>query len=84
MSLLETIRSIHMEPYDYPLEEDRIAKFPVEPRDSSNLLLYRSGSFAYLFFRVTRPAGTRQLAGIQQYQGYPRPPVLPKGDRSPH
>ncbi len=50
MSLLETIRSIHMEPYDYPLEEDRIAKFPVEPRDSSKLLLYRSGSLSHTRF----------------------------------
>lgn len=50
MSLLETIRSIHMEPYDYPLEEDRIAKFPVEPRDSSNLLLYRSGLLSHTRF----------------------------------
>ncbi len=50
MSLLETIRSIHMEPYDYPLEEDRIAKFPVEPRDSSNLLLYQSGVLSHTRF----------------------------------
>jgi S-adenosylmethionine:tRNA ribosyltransferase-isomerase len=50
MSLLETIRSIHMEPYDYSLEDDRIAKYPVEPRDSSNLLLYRSGSLSHTRF----------------------------------
>jgi len=50
MSLIETIRSIHMEPYNYPLEEDRIAKFPVEPRDSSKLLLYRSGILSHTHF----------------------------------
>lgn len=39
-----------MEPYDYPLEEDRIAKFPVEPRDSSKLLLYDSGALSHTHF----------------------------------
>jgi len=44
MTLLEQIQAIRMEPYDYPLEDTRIARFPVEPRDSSKLLLYRSGT----------------------------------------
>jgi len=50
MSLIETIRSIHMEPYDYPLEETSVAKFPVEPRDSSKLLLYHSGNLSHTRF----------------------------------
>ena len=29
--------------YDYPLPEERIAKFPLEQRDHSKLLLYRNG-----------------------------------------
>jgi len=41
--LLEKIKTIRIEDYAYPLEEERIAKFPVEPRDSSKLLLYKNG-----------------------------------------
>ena len=41
--LLEKIKTIRIEDYVYPLEEERIAKFPVEPRDSSKLLLYKNG-----------------------------------------
>ena len=32
-----------MEDYDYPLPDERIAKFPLAKRDESKLLLYRSG-----------------------------------------
>ncbi|HEY5500231.1 MAG TPA: S-adenosylmethionine:tRNA ribosyltransferase-isomerase [Bacteroidales bacterium] len=41
--MLEKIKTIRIEDYAYPLEEERIAKFPVEPRDSSKLLLYKNG-----------------------------------------
>lgn len=50
MALIDDIRSIHMEPYDYLLDEARIAKYPVEPRDSSRLLLYQSGSLSHSRF----------------------------------
>jgi len=41
--LLKKIQSIRIEDFAYPLPEERIAKFPVEPRDASKLLLYRKG-----------------------------------------
>ncbi|GAB2636764.1 S-adenosylmethionine:tRNA ribosyltransferase-isomerase [Emticicia sediminis] len=33
---------INLEKYNYELPDERIARFPVEPRDSSKLLLYKS------------------------------------------
>lgn len=50
MTLIDAIRGIRMEPYDYPLDEARIAKFPVEPRDSSKLLLYQGGALSHTRF----------------------------------
>lgn len=50
MTLIDSIRGIRMEPYDYPLDESRIAKFPVEPRDASQLLLYKGGELAHTRF----------------------------------
>jgi S-adenosylmethionine:tRNA ribosyltransferase-isomerase len=49
--LLEKIKSIRIEDYAYPLEDDRIAKFPVEPRDSSKLLLYKKGVVSQTVFK---------------------------------
>lgn len=48
--LLHNIQSIRIEDFAYPLPDERIAKFPVEPRDSSKLLLYRSGSIGETTF----------------------------------
>jgi S-adenosylmethionine:tRNA ribosyltransferase-isomerase len=45
-NLLKKIQSIRIEDYAYPLPDERIAKFPVEPRDSSKLLIYRHGEIA--------------------------------------
>lgn len=42
--LLKKIQSIRIEDFAYPLPDERIAKFPVEPRDASKLLLYRKGT----------------------------------------
>ena len=36
-------RAISIADYDYPLPDDRIAKFPLAERDQSKLLVYRSG-----------------------------------------
>lgn len=49
--LLEKIKSIRIEDYAYPLDEERIAKFPVEPRDSSRLLLYQKGNLSETVFK---------------------------------
>lgn len=50
-SLFEKVKSIRIEDYYYPLEEERIAKFPVEPRDSSKLLLYKKGIISESVFK---------------------------------
>lgn len=36
-------RYININDYDYPLPDERIAKFPLSERDSSKLLIYRGG-----------------------------------------
>lgn len=37
-------KDIHISDYNYPLPDERIAKFPLAERDSSKLLLYRHGT----------------------------------------
>lgn len=37
------IPEIHIEEYNYPLPDERIAKYPLEKRDSSKLLCYKDG-----------------------------------------
>ena len=39
-------QSIAIADFDYPLPDDRIAKFPLERRDQSKLLVYRGGNIA--------------------------------------
>ena len=41
--MLDT-RSIRIDDYDYPLPDERIAKFPLARRDSSQLLVYKNGA----------------------------------------
>ena len=45
------MKQILIEDYNYPLPEERIAKYPLEERDSSKLLVYRDGSIAEDHFR---------------------------------
>ena len=46
-------RHIRIEDYDYPLPDERIAKFPLAQRDSSKLLIYRHGQlFDTLFHHL--------------------------------
>ena len=39
----EDPRHIHISEYNYPLPDERIAKFPLPTRDQSKLLIYRRG-----------------------------------------
>ena len=39
-------RDIAIADYDYPLPDERIAKFPLERRDQSKLLVYKNGSIS--------------------------------------
>lgn len=41
---INDVRHIHISEFNYPLPDDRIAKFPLAQRDSSKLLVYRHGS----------------------------------------
>lgn len=45
------MRDIDIASYNYDLAEHRIAKFPVTPRDSSKLLVYRDGTISEDIFR---------------------------------
>lgn len=36
-------KHIHIKDYNYPLPDERIAKFPIAQRDHSKLLIYRHG-----------------------------------------
>ena len=45
------IPEIHIEDYNYPLDEKRIAKYPLPERDSSKLLYYAKGSVSEFVFR---------------------------------
>ena len=36
-------KNIHIADYNYPLPDERIAKFPLAERDSSKLLIYNRG-----------------------------------------
>lgn len=40
---MEETKHIRISDYDYPLSDERIAKFPLPERDSSKLLVYRHG-----------------------------------------
>ena len=45
------IPSIKIEDYKYPLTEDRIAKYPLEERDASKLLIYRDAEISERQFK---------------------------------
>ena len=51
MALIDEVKSISIKDYSYDLPETRIAKFPVNPRDTSKLLLYRDGRISSDIFR---------------------------------
>lgn len=47
---METPKHIHIADYDYPLTDDRIAKYPLEERDHSKLLLWDNNQIAEAHF----------------------------------
>lgn len=40
---MNSTKNIHIQAYNYPLPEERIAKYPLSQRDQSKLLIYRNG-----------------------------------------
>lgn len=46
-------KHIHISDYNYPLPDERIAKFPIAERDHSKLLVYRHGELSHdVFYRL--------------------------------
>ncbi|MBP6285211.1 MAG: S-adenosylmethionine:tRNA ribosyltransferase-isomerase, partial [Paludibacteraceae bacterium] len=41
--MVENIKNIRIEDFNYDLPDERIAKFPLPERDSTRLLLYQRG-----------------------------------------
>lgn len=50
MNLLEKASQIDLNKYQYELPEERIAKFPLEKRDHSQLLVYQKGNIQHQHF----------------------------------
>lgn len=44
-------QNIHIDEFDYPLPDERIAKFPLGKRDESKLLLYKNGEIGETVFK---------------------------------
>jgi S-adenosylmethionine:tRNA ribosyltransferase-isomerase len=48
------IKDLQISGYDYPLPDERIAKYPLAERDSSKLLVYRNGEISETRFTALR------------------------------
>ena len=49
--MIDSVRNIEIAEYDYPLPDERIAKYPLAERDSSKLLVYNKGNVSEDVFR---------------------------------
>ena len=49
--MMNRIPQLWIEDYNYPLDDDRIAKYPLPERDASKLLVYRRGMVTERIFR---------------------------------
>lgn len=49
--MITEIQQIRIEEFDYPLPDERIAKFPLQKRDESKLLLYKEGKVSESQFK---------------------------------
>ena len=46
MNIKDLHQPIYIDEYDYPLPDERIAKYPLQQRDASKLLVYRNGEIS--------------------------------------
>ncbi|MDR0973163.1 MAG: S-adenosylmethionine:tRNA ribosyltransferase-isomerase [Prevotellaceae bacterium] len=49
--MTKSVQHIRIDHYDYPLPDERIAKYPLPERDASKLLLYQKGRIGETVFR---------------------------------
>ncbi len=47
---MDNFFKVNLDNYDYPLTEDKIARFPLEERDRSRLLVYKKGRISHHVF----------------------------------
>ena len=74
-------KHIKISDYNYPLPDERIAKFPLPVRDQSKLLVYRHGEVSETVFTSLpdyMEPGMLMVSIIQSYSGTP---ALQKGNR---
>ena len=85
--MLKDTQDIRIEDYDYPLPDERIAKFPLKERDHSKLLVYNKGDIterrfyelpeilpqdSLLVFNNTRVIQARLFFQKAKYCNFPR------------
>lgn len=48
---MPNLPNIHINDYDYPLTDDNIAKYPLQERDHSKLLVYKNQTISHILFK---------------------------------
>ncbi len=61
---------INISDYNYELPEDRIAKFPLESRDSSKLLIYNQGKISHRIFSELPEMLNQDILLVKNELGY--------------
>ena len=79
--VLDELKNIRIEDYTYDLPDERIAKFPLEERDASKLLIYNEGlrSKVQAMGRMRPKGELRPQARIEACK-VPLRTTAPKGD----
>jgi S-adenosylmethionine:tRNA ribosyltransferase-isomerase len=49
-TLLQNLQQINLDEYNYELPDERVAKYPLQQRDASKLLVYKGGNIEHLSF----------------------------------
>ena len=60
-------RHINISDFDYPLPDERIAKFPLSERDSSKLLVYRNGEISEAHAAVDAAVAALNGEALENY-----------------